>query len=305
MIDKKECKGIFSGIPTSFKENGDFDQDVFRKNIRKMVSAGVQGFQTSGMSGEGYTLTLEEHRNITQILVEETEGKCISMPGCMASSTREAISRVKIAQECGADLAMIVLPHHYPVRNKKEVLRFFKEISSACPNIGLVHYNAISLQGVKLIGKDYKVLAEEIPNLIGTKQNVSDFDLWLDITTSTPDLAHIHIDNLFVPCLMFGGQGVDSILVNMFPKYALKLYEICLSRQWDKAIGMQSDIRKLWRELGKIVPYGGKYATCAVDDIYQKAAGFIEVTNPRSPYLSVPDEFIPSLKEVLEKFIQN
>lgn len=166
MLKREDCKGIFASVPTLFTPTGEFDEQGFRENINRLCQAGIHAIQTTGGSGEFHTIDLGEHEKLTRALVEEADGRALTVVGCSALNTSTAIDRVMIAEACGADAALNLLPFYYGL-NKSERIRYFEDLAGACPNIGLIHYNTLR-QKVLFDGDDYRELvgipALSVPN---------------------------------------------------------------------------------------------------------------------------------------------
>src|SRR5207237_4296748 len=141
----------------------------------------------------------------TTAFVDEVGGRSLALVGCSAADSAEAIRRARFAQACGADGVLNALPYFVPLR-ADESYRYFADLASACPAVGIAHYNTLRA-GVYLSAKDYLRLAE-IPNFVGSKQVGTDWWHFVELVRLTPQLAHMSVDSLFVPSMMLGGRGL-------------------------------------------------------------------------------------------------
>ena len=86
--------GIVPPMTTPFRADNTIDEDALRLEIRYMVEqAKVHGVAVCGSTGEGHTLTTEETRRITQVVVKEAQGRIPVITGIITDSTASAIER--------------------------------------------------------------------------------------------------------------------------------------------------------------------------------------------------------------------
>ena len=80
--------GIVPPMTTPFREDGSIDEDALRAETRYMVdTAKVHGVAVCGSTGEGHTLTTEETRRITEVVVHEARGRVPVITGIITDGT--------------------------------------------------------------------------------------------------------------------------------------------------------------------------------------------------------------------------
>jgi len=307
MLTRDQMSGIYALVPTPYTEKGRFDEGTFRENIRKLCESGIHGIATTGTVGEFNTIPWEDHKRLIKALVEEiskSERKVWAIAGCTGVNTKEAVKKTKFAEECGADAVMNVVPF-YQRLNKKEIIRYWQDLAEACPNIGLIVYNN------PLTGKvlhDAEIFSElsRIPNIIGSKETVNDFSHWISIIKAS-NLAHMHIDSLLVPTMMWGGKGCFSFIACIKPDLILKAYNACKKENWQEAIKLQYKLNELlspYNINGYDVKPGGDPV---VYKAFVESAGFLRCGPVGKPYLPLPKEVRQRLqqdvKDKLDKLV--
>ena len=97
-----EWKGIFPALTTPFNDQDALDLDMFKKNTRFQIDAGVDGLIISGSLGETSTLTKEERDILTTLAVDEYGKEVHIVVNIAEQSTREAVAVAQSAEEKGA-----------------------------------------------------------------------------------------------------------------------------------------------------------------------------------------------------------
>ena len=118
--------------------------------------------------------------------------------------------------------------------NDDELLRFYAAIQEALPNTEFIHYN-IMRSGRMLSGTDYQRVLDVAPNLAGSKHTGGDIGALSEIIQATPNLAHFVVDNQIVAGALFGSPGFYSFIANLSPAFALQLWELCETGDWEGA----------------------------------------------------------------------
>ncbi len=300
MLTRNTMGGVYALVPTPFTESGDFDEEAFRENTRRLCDVGVHGIATTGTFGEFHTIPWVDHQRLIKALVEEAKGDVKTIIGCSAENTDEAIKKMKFAQDCGADAVMNV-PPYYERLTKDECVKYFKDIAEACPEIGVVVYNNPHTAKILVDADMFKEIAEA-SNICGSKEISRDFSHLIRILRAT-NLAHMHVDSLFVPMMMWGGKGVFSLApILTRPKLVIAAYEACLRKDWNKAIELQNEINDFsafcWQ-------FFQGYSWIGVTKVVVNAFGLVNAGYPRRPFIMPPRSLQEKAKKaILEKYAE-
>lgn len=107
---------IFTGsgvaIVTPMKDNLEVNYDKLEELIDFHVKGGTDCIVIAGTTGEGATLSMEEHRNVIRAAVEFTRHRIPVVAGTGSNCTKTAIQLTQEAEEDGADGALIVTPYY-------------------------------------------------------------------------------------------------------------------------------------------------------------------------------------------------
>jgi len=300
MLRREDIKGVIAFMPTVFTPSGVLDEESNRENVRTLISRGIPIVQATGGAAEFYALTVNEHEAMMRAVAEEAAGRARTICGCgTVMGTSDAIERVRIAMECGIDAAMLTTPPYFAA-TPSEVIRFFEEIASAVPGIGLTHYNTGRAK-VVLRGEDYRELAT-IPSFLGVKHGTANLYEWFSSYSLSPELAHFVTDELWVPAMMVGATAVDSILAATRPVFAINLWQLCEHRKWEEAMAFQCKAWRFARATNALPEAEALYGDCSIDKGVVNAAGVLRVGGPRAPYSPVDDRFLELWRHRFREF---
>jgi dihydrodipicolinate synthase/N-acetylneuraminate lyase len=295
MLTKENLRGVWASIVMPWDKDGNFDEATFRENAAKLVEAGVHGIYTTGSTGEFYALDFDEFEYMVDVFADETVGKTLTQVGCTWINTRDSIRMARYAADKGIDGVQVGIPF-WMALNDDEVLRYFIDLSQACPDVGIVHYNTGRAKRF-LTGRDYQCICDKVPNLIGTKYGSSEFAAWMELQINGPELNHFVGEGDLVMGMMFGAKGMYCSHALMNPKFMLDWYGMCERGEWDEAIKIQWRIsRWLVKDVYPLITAGHLDPT--LDKAFQEMAGWLKGSRwTRPPHDPLSDEEMARLIE--------
>ena len=298
MLTRESMGGVYAVPPTPFIASGEFDEESFRGNVRKLCEVGVHGVVAPGSVGEFHTISRDGYRRLIKALVEETRGsRTMALAGCSSVNTDEGIEKVGHAEVCGADAAINVSPYYVGLQ-PGELVQYWRDLAEACPNIGLMVDNnpgTAQLHTVEI----FRELAE-IPTICGSKEAHADFALWYRLHQET-GLTHMTAteQTLVVPTMKLGARGIFSMSAAMCPRFMLEMHAACTSGDWEKGTRMQFRLQDAWRQLDGLDILRG-YHSIARFKATVNAFGVLKCGVTRRPFIAVPTE----VQERLTEFVQ-
>jgi len=164
-VDLNKLAGIIAPMVTPFDKNEELDLDMTRKEIKYLLSTGIDGISTGGSTGEGVLLSDEEIKNIIEIVVEENTKKIPIVAGIIKNSTREAVKTALIAKEAGAD-ALLITPVFYFGATPEGNYEYYKLIAEKA-RLPIIIYNVVP---TNQITPEVMLKISEIEEVIGIKQ---------------------------------------------------------------------------------------------------------------------------------------
>ncbi|MBQ2277410.1 MAG: 4-hydroxy-tetrahydrodipicolinate synthase [Clostridia bacterium] len=216
-------KGAATAIVTPFDENGAVDYKAFAKLIDFQIAGGIDALVICGTTGEGSTLTDEEHRECIRFSVEHIAGRVPVIAGTGSNDTDYANSLSQYACEVGADALLLVTPY-YNKATPKGLIKSFLDTAEKTDK-PIILYNVPSRTGVNITMPVYRELAKH-ERIVAVKEASGNMSQIAEIAAELSDDLAIYSgnDDQIVPILSLGGLGVISVLSNVMPK---ETHDIC------------------------------------------------------------------------------
>ena len=218
-------KTIFTGaataIVTPFK-NGAVDYDMYGTLIDWQIEQGIDAIVTVGTTGEGPTLTHEEHREVIRYCVEKVAHRVPVIAGTGSNCTEEAIGLTKFAAQVGADAALLVTPY-YNKATQAGLVASFTAVANAA-DLPCVLYNVPGRTGCNIQPATVAKLAEH-PMICAVKEASGNISQVAQIAALAGDKIDIYSgnDDQVVPIMALGGKGVISVLSNVAPAATVEM----------------------------------------------------------------------------------
>lgn len=302
MLTREQMRGIYVLPPTPFKpEDGSLDEEALAHNVKALAAAGVSAVVTTGSIGEFHTITWADHQKLMKVLARECRAAgIVSVCGCSGVNTDEAIMKTHAAQEAGCDAVMNVSPFYLEL-TRAEVIKYWRDLAEACPNIGLIIYN--NPQTSQLHDLEIYREISKIPTLCGAKEAHYNFGLWYELSWRFPDLGLFTSTEpeWVVPTLRLGARGIFSMAATMVPRWMAQVFELCKKGRYDKADQMMARVDDMNRKLWGFEGMGDKYTGICGFKAFVNAFGVLRCGINRRPFISVPQEVQDRLAEFVHK----
>ncbi len=262
-----ERKPIFTGaasaLVTPLNSNG-VDYESFRKLINWQIDEGIDALVIAGTSGEGSTLTDEEHREVLRFAVEVVGGRVPVIAGTGSNDAAYAIDLTKFACEVGCDAMLVVTPY-YNKATQKGLIKMFTAIADASTK-PIILYNVPSRTGVNIEPATYAELAKH-PMIQAIKEANGQIDKITETMALCGDKLTLYSgnDDQIVPLMSVGGKGVISVLSNVLPKETSEMCHKFLDGDIKGAAEMQFKFFPLVKALfSEVNPIPAKAAMAAM-----------------------------------------
>ncbi|MFN5096600.1 4-hydroxy-tetrahydrodipicolinate synthase [Limnohabitans sp.] len=224
--DFRPMRGSIPALITPMLDDGNVDYATLRKLIDWHVAEGTDALVIVGTSGESPTVTVEEHREILRVSVEQAARRIPIIAGCGANSTMEAIALAKFAESIGADAQLQVVPY-YNKPTQEGLFQHFKAIALATPKLPVILYN-VPGRTVADLQHDTVLRLAQVPGIVGIKEATGNIERaqWL-IRDVPPEFAVYSGDDPSAVALMLcGGAGNISVTANVAPRL---MHELCIA----------------------------------------------------------------------------
>lgn len=285
-------QGAYTALVTPFKRDGSIDTEALDSLVEMQIKGGISGLVPMGTTGESPTLTHEEHNRVIELVIKRAGGRVPVIAGTGSNSTAEAIRMTKAAKENGADGSLQVAPYY----NKPSDEGFYRHFSAIADGVDmpLIVYNIPGRTGKNIENSVMLRLAEH-PNIVGVKEASGSLPQVMDLIARKPDDFAVLSgdDNLCLPIVMLGGQGVISVASNIIPEEMERLVAAAVGGNAEEARKLHYRLLPLFQGLFVDTnPIPIKYA--------MHLKGLMEEAY-RLPMCPMDDSKKERIKQVLEK----
>ena len=170
--------GAATALVTPLNEQG-IDYASLDRLIDWQIDQGINALVIAGTTGEGSTLTDEEHRALLKHSAERVAGRVPVIAGTGSNDTDYAVDLTAFACEAGCDAMLVVTPY-YNKATQKGLVKMYNIIADASTK-PLIVYNVPSRTGVNIEPATYAELAQN-PNIKGIKEANSNISKIVEIS---------------------------------------------------------------------------------------------------------------------------
>ena len=235
--------GSIVALVTPMNPDGAVDYKTLRTLIDWHINQGTDCIGVVGTTGESPTVSVDEHREIIRVAVEQSNKRVPIMAGCGANSTREAIELAEFAAQVGADCQLQVVPY-YNKPTQEGQFQHFKAIAQAV-DLPMVLYN-VPGRTVADLQHDTVMRLAQVPGIVGIKEASGNIERAQWLIRETP--AHFAVysgdDPTAVALMLCGGQGNVSVSANIAPRL---MHELCVA-------AMKGDVKAAMDIQFKLLP---------------------------------------------------
>ena len=236
-MKKTVFQGAATALITPMNEQG-VNYPALKKLIDWQIEEGIDALVICGTTGEGATLSDQEHREVLQFALEAAAGRVPMIAGTGSNDTAYAIDMTRHACEMGYDAVLVVTPY-YNKATQKGLIASFTAIAQASTK-PVILYNVPSRTGVSIEPATAAKLAE-VENIVAIKEASGNISKVVELAALAGDKLDIYSgnDDQIVPIMACGGVGVISVLSNVLPKETSQMCHKMLQGDVAGAMEMQ------------------------------------------------------------------
>jgi 4-hydroxy-tetrahydrodipicolinate synthase len=212
----KPLRGCGTALVTPFNQDGSIDEGALRALVDWQIEQGIHFLVPCGSTGEAATMTLDEHKRVVQVTIEQAKGRVPIVAGAASNDTAKAVALSKAMKELGATHLL----HASPMYNKppqRGIVAHFKAIADAT-DLPIVVYNVPGRTGSNIEAKTTIELAG-MKNIHAVKEASGNLGQISDIIRGRPKgfVVLSGDDELTLPIMALGGEGIISVVSNAIP----------------------------------------------------------------------------------------
>lgn len=209
--------GTGVAIVTPFTAKGAVDFPALTKLVEHLIKGRVEYIVVMGTTGESATLSKEEKQKVVEHIVNVNKKRLPLVLGVGGNNTAEIIETLK-KDDMSAFSAILSVSPYYNKPSQEGIYQHYKAISKASP-LPIILYNVPGRTSSNIAWDTTIRLAKEFKNIIAIKEASGNLEQCMKIIKHRPDnfLIISGDDNLTLPIIASGGDGVISVVANAYP----------------------------------------------------------------------------------------
>lgn len=209
---------LITAMVTPFDHDGNIDWATTERLVHYLIEdQSSDSIVVAGTTGESPTLSKSEKEALFKFVVEKAAGRVKIIAGTGTNNTRETIELSQLAEKCGVDALLVVTPY-YNRPTQDGLYLHFKAVAESV-KLPIILYNVEGRTGVNLSAEITIKLAQDCPNIIGTK-DCAKLEQLATIIEQAPDgfLVYSGDDSATLPALAIGATGIISVVSHIVGK---------------------------------------------------------------------------------------
>lgn len=217
-------EGTGVALITPFKSDLSIDYDAYGRIVEYVISEDIDFLVPLGSTGETATLNEEEARNILDFVIDVNRGRKPILAGNFGgNNTLELVKKIKDYNFSGVDGILSSSPA-YVKPNQEGIYRHYMALAEAS-SVPIMIYNVPGRTKSNIEWDTTIRLANASDNFIGIKEASGDLIQATRIIKNRPEgfIVTSGDDEVALPMIAAGGDGVISVIANATPGYFSKM----------------------------------------------------------------------------------
>lgn len=240
--------GVGVALVTPFNEQKEINFDEFDKVVNHVIEGGVDYVVVLGTTGESVTLDKKEKQELIKACVAVTNKRVPVVAGFGGNDTRSIINEINQYDITGVDAILSVSPY-YNKPTQEGIYEHYKTIATNT-DLPIILYNVPGRTASNIRATTTLTLAHEFSNIVAIKEASNDWQqiFWLAREKPQDFLLISGNDDLIVPQISIGYDGVISVIANALPKQFSSMVHQAMDGDFATA-------RKTVYELDELITY--------------------------------------------------
>ena len=175
-----KLSGVMPALVTPFDAQGKVDFKAFEKLLAHLREAGVTGWVPNGSTGEYFSQSTEERRDVLQFVKDFAKPGEVLIAGTNAPATREVIEQTAMAKDIGYDTVLLA-PPFYTRPTQAELIGHYETVLAAV-DVDLVLYSYPAKDGSDISFELMDHFADN-PRVIAIKESSGVLQRAIDIAS--------------------------------------------------------------------------------------------------------------------------
>jgi 4-hydroxy-tetrahydrodipicolinate synthase len=228
-------RGTGVALVTPFYTHGEVDYPSLEKLVNHVIEGGVNYVVALGTTAETPTLSTAEKNEVLEFIVTKVGGRVPVVCGMGGNNTQELLQQIKEMNLLRVDGILSVTPY-YNKPSQEGLYQHFKAIAQATSK-PIILYNVPGRTGINMLPATTLRLANEFEHIVAVKEASGIMSQCMDLVQGKPE--HFAIlsgdDDLVLPQIAIGMEGVISVAANCFTKDFTSMVNLALDGHFTEA----------------------------------------------------------------------
>jgi 4-hydroxy-tetrahydrodipicolinate synthase len=237
-------RGTYTALATPFRGDGSLDEESLTRLVDFQIEGGIEGLVPCGTTGEAATLTTPERLRVIELVKTRAEGRVRVLAGVGGNATRTVVDDAREAEKVGVDGILSVVPY-YNKPTQEGLFQHFSRLADALET-PVILYNVPGRTGCNLLPRTILRLSAHA-NIVGVKEASGSLPQAMELLAERPREFSVLSgeDNLTLPLLAVGADGVISVVANEVPMLMSRMVREALEGRFADARSIHYRLRKL------------------------------------------------------------
>lgn len=236
---------FFTPVVTAFDSTGNLDIQANKNIYDHLIKGGVDGLVIMGSTGEFFTMTTEQKKELIDLVVPYVNNRTKVYIGTSCMAVEDTVELSNYAINAGADAVMIISPYYFTLSDAS-VEFFYDQVSSQIKG-DIFLYNFPARTSYDISPKVTLNLLRKHKNIIGFKDTVTEMGHTRKLITSVskefPNFIILSgFDENFMHNIICGGSGCIGGLSNIYPEVFSAWVKAIDSKDLDESSKIQKKV---------------------------------------------------------------
>lgn len=289
-----DLAGTGVAIVTPFSKKNKIDFEALTRLIEHLVKGKVEYLVVLGTTGESATLSQEEKQAVISHVVKVNKKRLPLVLGLGGNDTAEIVHGLGHT-DLSAFSAVLSVSPYYNKPSQEGIYQHYKAIAKASP-LPVILYNVPGRTASNIAWDTTIRLAKDFKNIVAIKEASGSMEQCMKIIKNRPKGFKVISgdDNLTLPMIACGGEGVISVVANAFPERFSNMVRAALAHDLKAARTMHYSLTDITDQLFADGNPGG----------VKHALSLLGITEPyvRLPLVEPNDKVKARLKELIKAY---
>jgi len=237
-----DLKGIIPALISPMDKEGKLDTGPIPSVLKFCIERGIRGVFVGGSTGEGFCLTTEERKHLTEVVVQEVSARVPVVVHVGSLNFREVLDLSEHAFTAGADAISSVVPFYYKY-SLDEVRNYYRAIAEAS-TLPTIIYAFSQVATSTYPSAEFVDAMLSFDGIYGIKFTDLDLARMQSMKQLAKGKFHIYggVDVMALPMFCMGADGLIGSNYGALPEPWVAIYNTFQSGDLRKALKMQDRI---------------------------------------------------------------